>query len=95
MQGASIVVSQIPVRFGRILTIRVAGDTAQAISQDSAFRFNDPKGLFYEHFAAASQATRQHDLSRPKLFTLNKNYRSHQGILSVASLIMDLLWKGI
>ncbi|KAL9101119.1 MAG: hypothetical protein Q9163_003596 [Psora crenata] len=70
-----------------------AGDTAQAISQDSTFRFNDPKGLFYEHFSAASDAISQCDLARPKLFTLNKNYRSHQGILAVASLIMDLLWK--
>ena len=51
-----------------------AGDTAQAISQDSSFRFSDIKALFYDHFAAASAATHQKELSRPTMFTLSKNY---------------------
>ena len=70
-----------------------AGDTAQAISQDSNFRFSDIKGLFYEHFASASATTHQTELCRPKLFTLSKNYRSHQGILALASFIMSMIWK--
>ena len=71
-----------------------AGDTAQAISQDSTFRFADIKALFYDHFAAASAATHQAELARPEMFTLSKNYRSHQGILALASLIMGMIWKG-
>lgn len=72
----------------------VAGDTAQAISNDSTFRFSDIKRLFYEHFAEASCSTKQCELSEPKMFTLSKNYRSHQGILAVASLVMSMIWKG-
>ncbi|OCL09185.1 hypothetical protein AOQ84DRAFT_221144 [Glonium stellatum] len=70
-----------------------AGDTAQSISQDSTFRFPDIKALFYEHFAAASASANQAQLARPTLFTLSKNYRSHQGILALASLVMDMLWN--
>ena len=71
-----------------------AGDTAQAISQDSTFRFADIKVLFYKHFAAAGAATRQSELARPIMFTLSKNYRSHEGILALASLIMGMIWNG-
>ena len=71
-----------------------AGDTAQAISQESTFRFSDIKALFYEHFGTASAATHQAELSHPQMFTLSKNYRSHEGILALASLIMGMIWKG-
>ena len=71
-----------------------AGDTAQAISQDSTFRFSDIKALFYEHFVAASASTNQRELAHPEMFTLSKNYRSHQGILALASLVMGMIWKG-
>ena len=71
-----------------------AGDTAQAISQDSSFRFSDIKALFYDHFAAASAAIHQKELSRPTMFTLSKNYRSHEGILALASMVMGMIWKG-
>lgn len=71
-----------------------AGDTAQAISQDSTIRFADIKGMFFQHFAAVSTSTRQSDLARPELFTLSKNYRSHQGILSLASFVMRMIWQG-
>lgn len=71
-----------------------AGDTAQTISQDSHFRFQDIKALFYDHFADAASLANQPELSRPRLFMLAKNYRSHQGILSLASLVMEMLWNG-
>ena len=71
-----------------------AGDTAQAISHDSTFRFSDIKRLFHEHFAGASASTKQSDLAKPRMFTLSKNYRSHQGILALASLVMSMIWKG-
>lgn len=71
-----------------------AGDTAQTISQDSTFRFQDIKSLMHEHFAATSSYTGQSDLAKPKMFELAKNYRSHQGIVEFASFVMKLLWKG-
>jgi len=71
-----------------------AGDTAQTISQDSHFRFQDIKALFYDHFAAAASLMNQPELARPQLFMLAKNYRSHQGILGLASLVMEMLWNG-
>lgn len=73
--------------------IHVAGDTAQAISQESAFRFADVKSLIYDHFAAISRSTKQTDLSNPVMFKLRLNYRSHHGIVALASFVMELLWK--
>lgn len=69
------------------------GDTAQGISQDSSFRFQDVKALFREHFSRQNIDAGQKALADPQLFTLNRNYRSHQGILSLASSIMTLLWR--
>ncbi|KAH0545413.1 hypothetical protein FGG08_000554 [Glutinoglossum americanum] len=69
----------------------LAGDTAQSISKDSTFRFADIKALFYDHFSSASKAANQASLAKPIQFTLSRNYRSHQGILSLASLIMKML----
>ena len=74
--------------------LHFAGDTAQAISQDSTFRFSDVKAIIYEHFVPASIRTKQSQLSRTTMFTLSKNYRSHRGILALASLIMKMIWKG-
>ena len=71
-----------------------AGDTAQTISQDSHFRFQDIKALFYHHFVDAASLANQPELSRPRLFMLANNYRSHQGILGLASLVMEMLWNG-
>lgn len=75
--------------------ILLAGDTAQAISQDSTFRFADIKALLYDHFAAAGAAANQKEIVQATMFTLSKNYRSHQGILALASQVMAMLWKGI
>ena len=71
-----------------------AGDTAQAISHDSTFRFSDIKRLFHEHFAAVGASAKQIELAVPQMFTLSKNYRSHQGILALSSLVMGMIWKG-
>ena len=71
-----------------------AGDTAQAISHDSTFRFSDIKRLFYEHFAEVGASAKQIELAVPQMFTLSKNYRSHQGILAISSLVMGMIWKG-
>ncbi|KAF8421382.1 hypothetical protein EV426DRAFT_718708 [Tirmania nivea] len=69
--------------------IHFAGDSAQCISNDSAFRFANVKALFYEHYISVDP-----ELAKPELFSLTKNFRSHQGILSLASFVMSLLWKG-
>lgn len=70
-----------------------AGDSAQCISKDSTFRFANLKALFYEHFSRTGNSFEK-DLAKPELFSLSRNFRSHQGILSLASFVMDLLWRG-
>ncbi|KAJ5669323.1 hypothetical protein N7462_010393 [Penicillium macrosclerotiorum] len=74
--------------------IHLAGDTAQCISKDSAFRFPEIKALFYEYYEIIAQELNQPLIAKPKQFMLAKNYRSHQGILSFASWVMQLLWNG-
>ncbi|KAL8997770.1 MAG: hypothetical protein Q9169_003019 [Polycauliona sp. 2 TL-2023] len=70
----------------------VAGDTAQAISQESNFRFEDLKAMVHDHFANGRD-TRKKRLNRPCTFELGLNYRSHDGIVRLGSFIMGLLWK--
>lgn len=67
----------------------VAGDTAQNISKESTYRFADIKALVYNHF----QQTKQKIRASPVVFTLGLNYRSHDGIVKLASFVVDLLWK--
>ncbi|KAF8462270.1 hypothetical protein BDZ91DRAFT_734784 [Kalaharituber pfeilii] len=74
--------------------IHFAGDTAQCISRDNTFRFQDIKARFYEHFIAMAEEARKRSWARPELFQLAKNYRSHQGILSLAAEIVDMLCNG-
>ncbi|KAF8244421.1 hypothetical protein K440DRAFT_663457 [Wilcoxina mikolae CBS 423.85] len=74
--------------------IHFAGDTAQCISKDSTFRFADVKNLFYEQFAPLASATDDKELAVPMMFKLTKNFRSHQGIIALASFVMKLLYTG-
>ncbi|OQD61522.1 hypothetical protein PENPOL_c016G10680 [Penicillium polonicum] len=74
--------------------IHLAGDTAQCISKDSVFRFPEIKALFYEHYEVIANELNQPSFAKPVQFALAKNYRSHQGILSFASWVMQLLWHG-
>lgn len=81
--------------------VHLAGDTAQCISRDSTFRFQDVKALFFRFFGpmvgkegSGSSKTTEGSLEKPKLFLLSKNYRSHQGILALAGSVVELLWKG-
>ena len=60
----------------------LAGDTAQAIQQGSAFRFGDVRAI-------VSQADPR--AAAPKVARLLKNYRSHSGILTFGAVILDLL----
>ncbi|KAI5810335.1 hypothetical protein BZA77DRAFT_172956 [Pyronema omphalodes] len=74
--------------------IHLAGDTAQCISKDSTFRFADVKHLFYEVYSPLASATSHRELAVPSMFKLSKNFRSHQGIISLASFVMKLLYTG-
>ncbi|CAG8896595.1 unnamed protein product [Penicillium egyptiacum] len=74
--------------------IHLAGDTAQCISKDSVFRFPEIKALFYKHYEVVANELNQPSFAKPVQFSLAKNYRSHQGILSFASWVMQLLWHG-
>ena len=74
--------------------LHCASDTAQAISQDSTFRFSDMKRLFHEHLAEISALTKQSELPEPQMFTLSRNYRSHQEVLAVSSLFRSMICKG-
>lgn len=74
-------------------TFHFGGDTAQGISQDAVFRFQDVKALFHRYFHRWIAITGQKIMAQPQMFTLDRNYRSHQGILSLASTVMDLLWR--
>ena len=78
-----------------ILTSNPAGDTAQCISMDSTFRFPEIKGLIFQKYAAIGQAAKQETLAKPTVFALTNNYRSHQGILDLASFVMKLIWTGV
>ncbi|XP_033629676.1 TPR and ankyrin repeat-containing protein 1-like isoform X2 [Asterias rubens] len=70
----------------------LTGDTAQSIMRGVSFRFDDLKSLF--HYASKSvKALGKHSaVSVPKrVYQLTHNYRSHAGILNLASSIVDLM----
>ena len=69
-----------------------AGDTAQAISQESTFRFEDLKAMIYDRFMTIA-CTGEKGHERPEMFQLGLNYRSHDGIVKLGAMVMDLLWK--
>ena len=69
------------------------GDTAQSIMRGIAFRFEDLKTLFHHAKKAAAIKEGHHNVIRvpKKLYQLTHNYRSHAGILRLASSVVDLL----
>ena len=68
------------------------GDTAQSIMRGIAFRFEDLKSLFHHAKEAAGVIDHRLQLRVPKkLYQLTYNYRSHAGILHLASSVVDLL----
>lgn len=69
------------------------GDTAQSIMRGIAFRFDDLKSLFHHAKKAAGIKEDHHEFIRvpKKLYQLTHNYRSHAGILRLASSVVDLL----
>ncbi|CAJ0759793.1 3516_t:CDS:10 [Entrophospora sp. SA101] len=69
-----------------------AGDIAQCISRGSSFRFQDLKALVYKWELDRSKFIyNQPSAIMPKQFEMNINYRSHNGILRLASSVIDLI----
>ncbi|MEW5318036.1 MAG: hypothetical protein WDW38_009289 [Sanguina aurantia] len=70
------------------------GDTAQTIARGIGFRFADIRTLFHEEnirrIAAGGDAAAV-AVATPEVHQLTMNYRTHQGILDVAAVIVDML----
>ncbi|XP_028673375.2 TPR and ankyrin repeat-containing protein 1-like [Erpetoichthys calabaricus] len=78
----------------------LTGDTAQSIMKGVAFRFSDLHSLFYyANKSGMNRRRRQRNtkqeqfiVRKPKrIYQLYQNYRSHSGILNMASGVVDLL----
>lgn len=68
------------------------GDTAQSIMRGIAFRFNDLKSLFFYSQQSYQALGFRSGVRVPnRLYQLTHNYRSHAGILRLASSVVDLL----
>ncbi|RIA97774.1 P-loop containing nucleoside triphosphate hydrolase protein, partial [Glomus cerebriforme] len=78
--------------FDRADSIFFAGDTAQCIAQGSSFRFQDIRSLIYQWELNRTKINYNLCSMKPKQFELNVNYRSHNGILRLASSVIDLIW---
>ncbi|KAK9115671.1 hypothetical protein Sjap_014618 [Stephania japonica] len=75
-----------------------SGDTAQTIARGIDFRFQDIRHLFYREFlleSINSSADGMKDKDQPrmsKLFHLNQNFRTHDGILRLSQSVIDILY---
>ncbi|KAM3929731.1 TPR and ankyrin repeat-containing protein 1 [Leptodactylus fuscus] len=70
----------------------LTGDTAQSIMKGVSFRFSDLRSLFYYANKSYLGSKKNSIVRRPKqVYQLNQNYRSHSGILHLASGVVDLL----
>ncbi|XP_072009320.1 TPR and ankyrin repeat-containing protein 1 [Engystomops pustulosus] len=70
----------------------LTGDTAQSIMKGVSFRFSDLRSLFYYANKSCVGSTKNCIVRRPKqVYQLVQNYRSHSGILHLASGVVDLL----
>ncbi|KIK18093.1 hypothetical protein PISMIDRAFT_110119 [Pisolithus microcarpus 441] len=67
-----------------------AGDTAQTISAGSSFRFADLKAFIHRTEAAGTMAI-QKSRTKPEVFELPVNHRSHSGIVNCAQLVVKLV----
>ncbi|MEE6465610.1 hypothetical protein FKM82_006620 [Ascaphus truei] len=70
----------------------LTGDTAQSIMKGVSFRFSDLRSLF--HYASKNCTSDKKNcvVRKPKrIYQLYQNYRSHSGILYLASGVVDLL----
>eukprot|EP00118_Oscarella_pearsei_P013063 m.100990 g.100990 ORF g.100990 m.100990 type:complete len:2741 (+) comp37106_c0_seq1:120-8342(+) len=68
-------------------SVFLTGDTAQCIMRGVSFRFKDMKTLF----RYSREDHPELDVLTPPVSKLRQNYRSHSGILEVASSVVDLM----
>ena len=69
------------------------GDTMQSVMRGTAFRFSDLKTLFHIVNVMALKEGQRNFIRVPKkVYQLTLNFRSHSGILRLASSIADLLF---
>ncbi|CAC5365910.1 unnamed protein product [Mytilus coruscus] len=70
----------------------LTGDTAQGIMRGISFRFSDLKSLFFYTSHSLQAMGKTSGVTIPEqVYQLTHNYRSHEGILSLASCILDIL----
>ncbi|XP_060067394.1 TPR and ankyrin repeat-containing protein 1-like [Ylistrum balloti] len=70
----------------------LTGDTAQSIMRGIAFRFSDLKSIFFYAKQSLQALGKVSNIEVPKrVHQLTHNYRSHAGILFLASSILDLM----
>jgi DNA helicase IV len=67
------------------------GDTAQSIMRGIAFRFEDLKTLFHDIVSLNRMRSKEPVRTPDRLYQLTYNYRSHSGILKLASSVLNLL----
>ncbi|KAJ7794031.1 P-loop containing nucleoside triphosphate hydrolase protein, partial [Mycena olivaceomarginata] len=73
-----------------------AGDTAQAISVGSSFRFNELKAFLFRIEGQRQKKHPEfnfHPAVPPRVFQLTVNYRSHAGIVNCARSVIDVITK--
>jgi len=80
--------------FENVDAVFLAGDIAQCIARGSSFRFQDLRALMYQwELSRIPSNQNRRSIAKPKQFELNVNYRSHNGILQLASSVIDLIWR--
>ena len=69
----------------------MTGDTAQSIMRGISFRFNDLRSLFHRASKQSLCSLHPSRISVPQLHELTINFRSHSGILQLATSAIELL----
>ena len=68
----------------------MAGDTAQTISEGVGFRFEALKDVFFHQYLKGLTECEAKNLT-PKVWELTQNFRTHNGVLFLARIIIDLI----
>lgn len=69
----------------------LTGDTAQSVMRGISFRFEDLRSLFFYLNESYKAVGVQAEVLVPQIMPLIHNYRSHSGILNLASSVVSLL----
>ena len=69
----------------------LTGDTAQSVMRGISFRFEDLRSLFFYLNESHKAVEVQAEVLVPQIMPLIYNYRSHSGILNLASSVVSLL----